>query len=113
MTLSFTDSYQNSLSGQDRFLITQQCADLANIYKDQIDLCLWEPQECPERNSYARFLASQDFTFTKIVSVDNAFQSLYSLPNAEGLKEMKQWIVTLVEIFSTLFGFDEGVFTAI
>ncbi|MFK7825838.1 MAG: DUF1826 domain-containing protein [Oligoflexales bacterium] len=90
-----------------KHLISDQCVDLAGIYKDHIGLCIWTPPASEKRDLYAQQLAIENFQFKQLVSVDNIHENLEYLPKRLGFKAMQKWITELIDVFATLFGLDQ------
>ena len=82
---------------------SRTCSDLTEIYKDRVCLCIWENQEVDKLEHYSGFLASIGFQLKKVLSLDSISEGLEVLPLAPGYKEMKKWVVDLVEVFTDLF----------
>ena len=88
-------------------LISEQCGDLASIYKDQIGLSIWTPPASEDREIYAKQLASKNFQFKQVLKADEAYECLDDLPNYPGVYKMRKWIAELIDIFATLFGLEQ------
>ena len=95
-----------SLLDDRAIIFTKDCSNLASIYEDQVSLCIWTPEQIEATREYTYNLAIKGFQFKKVVSAENAFSSLSSLPEGLGQIETKQWIVELVEMYATLFGLE-------
>ena len=87
-------------------LASDHCLDLVKIYDDKIDLCMWVPPPCKERQIYGEQLAMEAFQLRRVIAVDDWSDVLHLFPNGPGVNAFKEWVTELVEVFATLFGLD-------